>query len=112
MGERVWIVGGDKPHPFPKTERDHLCNELWELKYIVPDAETIELEYLRDIVDMAREQAAKQAEIDRAEAEAGLAILMSMNREQQLEALRAFTKWRANKERAEGRRPKNDWYDN
>jgi hypothetical protein len=104
MGKRIWLPIGAQPHPHPRTKKDHLINRLWELKYVVPGVEDLEEAYIRDLVQMAEENAKKQAEIDHAEAEAGRLILESMDPAQRMGAIREFVRWRAARERAQGLR--------
>ena len=53
MGARLWLPAGIPPRPFPRDERDVLLNRLWAARYLVPRAETLEIQHLRDIVAYA-----------------------------------------------------------
>jgi len=94
-GKMTWVQQGRLPPVlFPRTERDYLRNELWELKYFVAGAEKEELvplEQLKDIVQMAREQKVKQ---DVADTAAGEDIFDTMDPEQRRQAMVEFITWR------------------
>ena len=39
------------PYPAPQTERQHLIGGLYKIGVIIPEAETMEISYLRDMFD-------------------------------------------------------------
>lgn len=98
-------LGKANPYPNPTNERESLLSRLWEAKYIIPNPNTIEIQYLRDIVDYAEHRA---REDDLANEIAATAKMSKMKDEQIKQALSEFMKWRRNKEISKGLRPKEE----
>ena len=86
----TWLKPG-LINPFPKTDRDHMINELHELGYLVPGAEELALSQLRDILQACREKKAKQ---DEADAAVGEEIFDNMDPEARRQAMKDFVVWR------------------
>lgn len=99
MGKRIYLPMGRKPSLAPLTERDALINKLYELQYLVPDAKTLDISHLRDIVQYA-EQRAVQDKIARIKA--GAEIASKMDPAELKKALNDYIQWRKRKRVASG----------
>ena len=94
MGVKVWLPLGHAPRRAPNTEREQLMQRLYEARYLVPGAEDLELNYLRDLVQACEEKKQKQDEVDKIKAVAAAKMLNEMSPEQRRGALREFLAWR------------------
>lgn len=45
------------PYPFPQDEREELMNKLYHLRVMVPGANDLEIEHLRDLVQYQEKKA-------------------------------------------------------
>ena len=72
---RIWLPLGHAPKCAPKTEREQLMQRLYEARYLVPGAEDLELNYLRDLVQACEEKKRKQDEVDKIKAAAAAKML-------------------------------------
>jgi len=90
---------GRPPVLNPQTERDVLKNKLHELRYLVPDADTLDIQHLRDITQYAEHKvvAEKLARI-----QAGAEIAAKMSPEEVKKALKEYIQWRQRKRSAAG----------
>ena len=94
MGAKIWLPLGRAPTRTPKTEREQLMQRLYEVRYLVPGAEDLELSYLRDIVQACEEKKRKQDAEDKVKAAAAGKLLDDMDPAQRQGALKEFLKWR------------------
>jgi LPS O-antigen subunit length determinant protein (WzzB/FepE family) len=90
---------GRRPVHNPQTERDVLKNKLYELHYLVPDADAIDLSQLRDIVQYAEQKVVAEK---LARVQAGAEIASKMSPEQLKQALKEYLEWRKRKRAAAG----------
>jgi hypothetical protein len=105
MKSRIYLPM-QPPVFFPQNERDQLINRLYELRYLVPDAKTLDIMHLRDIVQYAEEKAVAEKV---ARIKAGAEIAAKMPPEQVKAALSEFIKKRNKKLRSEGKIEGGNW---
>lgn len=105
MGNRLFLPL-QRPKLFPKDERDHLINRLFELRYLVPDAEKLDILHLRDIVQYAEEKAVEE-KLNRIKM--GAEIAAKMPPEQVKAALTKFVRERNKKLREQGKIEGGHW---
>lgn len=99
---RIFLPIGRPPVINPQTEREVLKNKLYELQYLVPDADTLDISHLRDLVQYAEQKvvAEKLARI-----KAGAEIASKMSPKEIQKALKDYIQWRKRKRSAAGLDP-------
>lgn len=102
MGNKIYLPIGRPPVANPQTERDVLKNKLHELRYLVPDADSLDISQLRDIVQYVEQKVVKEKI---ARIKAGAAIAAKMSPEEVKKALNEYIKWRKRKRAAAGLDP-------
>ena len=78
------------PYPFPQTEREELMNKLYHLRVMVPGANDLEIEHLKDLVQYQEKKAADKA------AQSPLVIPTKLTADKK-EEIKELLKWRKKK---------------
>ena len=96
---QVWLPTGQvhRPHLNPQSEREVLMNKLWDMRYLVPHADKLEVQQLRDIVEACeRKNKDRNAQVVRDQA-AALERLSKVNYAEVAEGLKEFFAWKRRK---------------
>lgn len=90
MAAQLILPTGIKRYPLPRNEREELLNRLYELRVLLPDAENMEVQQLRDYVQWQEYRAAERAR----QAAQEIARTPRYSREEIVGALKEYFAWR------------------